>query len=167
MESRSFSLTPFHLKPSPYSPSFLLVLDLAGFQVLFMAHKVVVNLRNLCKTVLREVKWGEGILKREIAVLGFPGGASGEESVFLPGKFHGERSQVSYSPWGRKESDTTELLNMHYFIYIYMYTHTHTHIYIYTHTYIWASLVAQLVKNLPTRRPQLGSWVGKTPLEKG
>ena len=42
-----------------------------------MAHKVVVNLRNLCKTVLGEVRWGEGILKREIAVSGFPGGASG------------------------------------------------------------------------------------------
>ena len=29
-------------------------------------------------------------------------------SVFLPGEFHGERSLVGYSPWGRKESDTTE-----------------------------------------------------------
>ena len=28
--------------------------------------------------------------------------------VLLPGKFHGRRSLVSYSPWGRKESDTTE-----------------------------------------------------------
>ena len=28
--------------------------------------------------------------------------------VLLPGKFHGQRSLVSYSPWGRKESDTTE-----------------------------------------------------------
>ena len=28
--------------------------------------------------------------------------------VFLPGKSHGERSLVSYSPWGHKESDTTE-----------------------------------------------------------
>ena len=27
-------------------------------------------------------------------------------SVFLPGKFHGQRSQVGYSPWGYKESDT-------------------------------------------------------------
>ena len=26
--------------------------------------------------------------------------------VFLPGKFHGQRSLVGYSPWGRKESDT-------------------------------------------------------------
>ena len=26
--------------------------------------------------------------------------------VFLPGKFHGQRSLAGYSPWGRKESDT-------------------------------------------------------------
>ena len=29
-------------------------------------------------------------------------------SVFLPEKSHGLRSLVGYSPWGRKESDTTE-----------------------------------------------------------
>ena len=28
----------------------------------------------------------------------------------LPGKFHGPRSLVSYSPWGHKESDMTEQL---------------------------------------------------------
>ena len=28
--------------------------------------------------------------------------------VFMPGKFHGPRSLVGYTPWGRKESDTTE-----------------------------------------------------------
>ena len=28
--------------------------------------------------------------------------------VLSPGKFHGLRSLVGYSPWGRKESDTTE-----------------------------------------------------------
>ena len=28
--------------------------------------------------------------------------------VFLPGEFHGQRSLVGYSPWGRKESDSTE-----------------------------------------------------------
>ena len=26
--------------------------------------------------------------------------------IFLPGKFHGQRSLVGYSPWGLKESDT-------------------------------------------------------------
>ena len=31
--------------------------------------------------------------------------------VFLPGEFHGQRSLVGYSPWGCKESDTTEWLN--------------------------------------------------------
>ena len=35
--------------------------------------------------------------------------------VFLPGKFHGQRSLVDYSPWGCKESDMSEC------------THTHTH----------------------------------------
>ena len=28
--------------------------------------------------------------------------------VFLPRKFHGQRSLVGYSPWGHKESDTTD-----------------------------------------------------------
>ena len=31
--------------------------------------------------------------------------------VFLPGKFHGERSLVGCSPWGRRELDTTERLS--------------------------------------------------------
>ena len=31
--------------------------------------------------------------------------------VFLPGESHGQRSLVSYSPWGRKESDMTERLH--------------------------------------------------------
>ena len=33
--------------------------------------------------------------------------------VFLPGKSHGQRCLMSYSPWGPKESDMSE--------------HTHTH----------------------------------------
>ena len=31
--------------------------------------------------------------------------------VLLPGESHGGRSLVGYSPWGRKESDTTERLH--------------------------------------------------------
>ena len=38
--------------------------------------------------------------------------------VFLPEKFHGQKSPVDYSPWGRKESGMTERLT---------HTHTHTH----------------------------------------
>ena len=39
--------------------------------------------------------------------------------VFLPRESHGQRSLMGSSPWGHKESDTTERLNTH--------THTHTH----------------------------------------
>ena len=38
--------------------------------------------------------------------------------VLLPGEFHGQGSLVGYSPWGHKESDTTERLS----------THTHTYL---------------------------------------
>ena len=34
--------------------------------------------------------------------------------VLLPGKSHGQRSQIDYSPWGRKELDTTERLHFHF-----------------------------------------------------
>ena len=57
---------------------------------------------------------------------GFLGGASGKEPacqckrlkrgerwqptpVFLPGESHGQRNLMGYSPWGRKELDTTEM----------------------------------------------------------
>ena len=42
--------------------------------------------------------------------------------VFLPGKFHGQRSLVGYSPWDHKESDTAERLSTHV-----ARAHTHTH----------------------------------------
>ena len=47
------------------------------------------------------------------------GRSPGEENgnpVFLPGGSHGQRSLVGYSPWGRKELDTTEqlTLNIHW-----------------------------------------------------
>ena len=35
--------------------------------------------------------------------------------VILPGKSHGQRSLAGYSPWGCKESDTTELLTLSLF----------------------------------------------------
>ena len=34
--------------------------------------------------------------------------------VLLPGKSQGQRSLVGCSPWGRKESDTTERLDFHF-----------------------------------------------------
>ena len=38
--------------------------------------------------------------------------------VFLPGKFHGQRSLSSYSSWGHKESDTLKWLSKHVHLYI-------------------------------------------------
>ena len=32
--------------------------------------------------------------------------------IFLPGESHGQRSLAGYSPWGQKESDTTERLHL-------------------------------------------------------
>ena len=70
-----------------------------------------------------------------LTCLGFPGSSDGKESAcnvgdlgsnpvsedplekgmathssILAGKFHGQRSLAGYSPWGHKESDTTERL---------------------------------------------------------
>ena len=35
--------------------------------------------------------------------------------VFLPGKFHGQRSLAGCTPWGHKESDTTEHMSINFF----------------------------------------------------
>ena len=44
-----------------------------------------------------------------------PGEGNGNPlQYFLPGKFHGQRSLVGYSPWSRKELDMTEQLNTHW-----------------------------------------------------
>ena len=40
-------------------------------------------------------------------------------TMFLPEESYGQRSLVDYSPWGLRESDTTEHMCTH--------THTHTH----------------------------------------
>ena len=37
--------------------------------------------------------------------------------VLLPGESPGWRSLMGYSPWGRKESDTTEQLHFHFSIF--------------------------------------------------
>ena len=37
-----------------------------------------------------------------------PGVGNGNPPVFLPEKFHEQRSLVGYRSWGRKESDTTK-----------------------------------------------------------
>ena len=41
-----------------------------------------------------------------------PGEGNEPTPVFLPGEFHGQRRLAGYSPWGLKESDTTERLTL-------------------------------------------------------
>ena len=45
--------------------------------------------------------------------------------VFLPGESHGQRSLVGYNPQGRKQSDTTEVVQ---------HAHVHAHTHARTHT---------------------------------
>ena len=47
---------------------------------------------------------GEDPLEKEMAT----------HSSFLPGKPHGRRNLVGYSPWSHKELDTTEQLHFHF-----------------------------------------------------
>ena len=41
-----------------------------------------------------------------------PGEGNGTHSSILPGKFHGQRNLVDYSPRGCKEFDTTEYFSL-------------------------------------------------------
>ena len=55
-----------------------------------------------CLPPMRETRFNPWVGK-------FPGGRKLQPiPVLLPGQFHGLRSLVGYSPWGHKESDTTE-----------------------------------------------------------
>ena len=51
--------------------------------------------------------------------------------VFLPGEAHGQRSLAGYSPWGHRESYTTDHTHTH--------PHTHTHTHTHTHSH-WLTL---------------------------
>ena len=41
--------------------------------------------------------------------------------IFLHGEYHGQRSLVGYSPWDRKELNTTWLLNHHLLVILFIY----------------------------------------------
>ena len=75
--------------------------------------------------------------------------------VFLPGKSHGTRSLVGYSPWGCKESDLTEQLTL------LLFKQSSTPTILISPSLPcklpqwgspWASLTAQQVKNLLARQ---------------
>ena len=64
--------------------------------------QTVKRLPTMRETRVRSLGW-EDPLEKEMANHSTP--------VFLPGKSHGRRILVGYSPWGRKELDMTEQLH--------------------------------------------------------
>ena len=68
---------------------------------LYVAQKVK-HLPTMQETQVQSLGW-EDVLEKDMAT----------HSSILAGKSHGRRSLVGYSPWGRKESDTTERLHFH------------------------------------------------------
>ena len=60
--------------------------------------------------------------------------------VFLPGKFHGQRSLAGYSLWGPKELDMTEWL---------IHIHTHSHTCLHVHTYSVSDSSCRILSVVP------------------
>ena len=58
---------------------------------------MVKNLPVMQETQVRSLSWEDALEKEWLPT-----------PVFLPGESHGQRSLVSYSLWGRRESDMTE-----------------------------------------------------------
>ena len=74
-----------------------------------------------CHALLQGIFWSRGLnlhLSCLSHLLHWQGGSLPKwhpTPVFLPGKSHGWRNLVGYSPWGCKESDTTERFHFHFF----------------------------------------------------
>ena len=62
--------------------------------------QMVKCLSTMRETQIQSLGW-EDPLEKEMAI----------HSSILPGKSHGQRSLEGYSPWGHKESDTTEQIH--------------------------------------------------------
>ena len=84
-------------------------------------HSAISNLR--CYIIIIYKMWGErekslgweSLTTPSWLIYSFPTLPSWHPNpVLLPGKSHGRRSLVGCSPWGRKESDTTEPLHFHF-----------------------------------------------------
>ena len=62
-----------------------------------MVAHMIKNLRAMQETQVQSLGW-EDVLEKGMAI----------HSTILPRVFHGQTSLASYSPWGCKESDTTD-----------------------------------------------------------
>ena len=62
-----------------------------------------------------QIKWPDIFIREfHLVTYGSLGPLWHPTPVLLPGKSHGRRSLVGYSPLGREESDTTERLHVHF-----------------------------------------------------
>ena len=68
----------------------------------FLVAQMIKCLPTMQETRVQSLGW-EDLLEKEMAT-----------HSSIPGKPHGQRSLVGCSPWGRKESDTTERLHFHF-----------------------------------------------------
>ena len=129
-------------EPATFKPPKLDIPVIEGTKQLPRAHNLKPQDLNVL-TPIGFLFWGlciEGIKPSSLLPWLFPGGSDGK-SVCLqcgrpgfhpwvrkipcrkewwptpglfPGKSHGRRSLIGYSPWGRKESDTTEQIHFHF-----------------------------------------------------
>ena len=74
-------------------------------EVDFLQTSLVAQMVKRLSTMRVQSLGWENPLEKEMAIHG----------KILPGKSHGQRSLVDYSPWGHKESDTTERLHFLFF----------------------------------------------------
>ena len=119
---------PSSLRPEGRGPHITGTLDYSGSSLLLQSNYGLLPLG-----LKENLSYGQFISRFPHSV-GFPGGSDCKESVFnagnlglilglercpwrrewqpnpvfLPGESYGQRSLAGYSPWGRKELDTTE-----------------------------------------------------------
>ena len=70
--------------------------------------------------------------KNAVYMVGWRHQLNGHEFEQAPGNSEGQGNLVCYSPWGHKQSDTTERLNKIYIcVCVYIYIYMYMYIYVY------------------------------------
>ena len=102
-----------HLKQGMGSSFLTVMLWNPWFFFFFFLFKLI-SLEYRASLVAQMVKHLSAMWETQVWPLGWEGPLEKEwqpTPVFSPGKFQGRRSLVGYSPWGCKQSDTTERLH--------------------------------------------------------
>ena len=99
----STSLIQFSVDGQGCVPSLLLTWGQTMMDGTSLVAQTVKRLSTMRETWVRSLVWEDSLEKERQPT-----------PVFLPGESHGGRSLVGYSPRGRKELATTELLHFHF-----------------------------------------------------